>query len=209
MSQRSAQQTRQASKDALKVVYYVIIGIAITGALNRVFLKQGTFLGLEIFERKNLPSTILLFAFLPTICRFVHGASIHLDVISEKRYKPLIDFVGFFLQAAFFYLMATSLKKTLTFSFFFGLMLLFDALWLLFLWKTNYIELGKTEVQWLRSDFAIIAILIMLNILHPSMVSVWSPVTILIVAIIATFLDYFLNKDFYFPIGGTTSANTE
>lgn len=135
------QQTRDASKEALKVIYYVIIGIAITEALNRAFLKQGVFLGLQIFESNNLPSIILLFAFLPTICRFVHGASIHFDVISSKRYKPLFDFSGFLLQAAFFYLMATSLDKQLAFLYLFGLLLLSDALWLIFLRMINYIEL--------------------------------------------------------------------
>ncbi len=201
-----AQQTRDASKEALKVIYYVIIGIAITEALNRAFLKQGAFLGLQIFETNNLSSVFLLFALLPTICRFVHGASIHFDVISLKRYKPLFDFVGFLLQAAFFYLMATSLDKPVAFLYLFGLLLLSDALWLIFLRIISYIEFDKTVVQWLWSDIGIIVILIVLIISDPTIIYIWSLLTILIVAIIATFLDYFLNKDFYFPEDNSNST---
>lgn len=209
MIKLSPQQTRQCSTNALKMVYYVIIGLAITEALYRTFLKDGSFLGLQVFWPNNFPSTILLFALLPTICRFVHGASIHLDMISEKRYKPLFDFIGFFIQASFFYLMATSLERPLVFSFLFGGMLLCDAFWLIFLRLINYIDLGWTEKQWLWSDFCIIGIFVILYTIDRTMTCVWSVVAILIVAIVATFFDYFLNKDFYFPTSeSVTSANT-
>lgn len=209
MSKLSPQQTRQCSTNALKMIYYVIIGLAITEALYRTFLKGGSFLGLKVFWQNNLPSTILLFALLPTICRFVHGASIHLDMISEKRYKPLFDFIGFFIQGSLFYLMATSLEKPPVFSFLFGGMLLCDAFWLIFLRLINYIDLGWTEKQWLWSDFCIIGVFVILFIIDKTMACVWSEVAILIVAIVATLFDYFLNKDFYFPTSeSATSANT-
>lgn len=195
----SPQETRQCSTNALKMVYYVIIGLAITEALHRTFLKDGSFLGLQVFWSNNLPSTILLFALLPTICRFVHGASLHLDIISEKRYKPLFDFIGFFIQASLFYLMATSLEKPLVFLFLFGGLLLCDAFWLIFLKLINYIDLDRTEKQWLRSDFCIIGLFVIFYLLDRTMACVWSVVAILIVAIVATFFDYFLNRDFYFP----------
>jgi hypothetical protein len=209
MTKLSPQQTRQCSTNALKMIYYVIIGLAITEALYRTFLKGGSFPGLKVFWANNLPSTILLFALLPTICRFVHGASIHLDMISEKRYKPLLDFIGFFIQASLFYLMAASLERPLVFSFLFGGMLLCDAFWLIFLRLINYIDLGSTEKQWMWSDFCIIGLFVMLYMINKTMACVWSVVGILIVAIVGTFLDYFLNKDFYFPTSETvTSANT-
>lgn len=92
---------RDASRDALKYGYYVIIGIAITQALSHTFMKDNNFLGMRVFKGDNLISFILLsVAFLPTICRFVHGASIHLavDGISKKRYKPIVDFCGYCLS---------------------------------------------------------------------------------------------------------------
>lgn len=209
MTKLSPEQTRQSSTNALKMVYYVIVGLAIAEALYRTFLKGGSFLGLQVFGPNNLPSLILLFALLPTICRFVHGASIHLDMISKKRYKPLFDFIGFFIQASLFYLMAASLERPLVFSFLFGGMLLCDALWVIFLRLINYIDLGRTEKQWLWSDFCIIGVFVILYMIDQTMACVWSVVAILIVTIVATFFDYFLNKDFYFPTSeNTTSANT-
>jgi hypothetical protein len=125
-------------------------------------------------------------------------------MISEKRYKPLFDFIGFFFQASLFYLMATSLERPLVFSFLFGCMVLCDALWLIFLRLINYIDLGRTEKQWLWSDFGIIGVFVILY-----MKDWMSVVAILIVAIMATFLDYSLNKNFYFPTSDSgASANT-
>jgi hypothetical protein len=199
MTKLSPQETRRSSANALKTVYYVIVGLAITEALRRAFLKEGSFLGWQVFARNNLTPTILLFTLLPTICRFVHGASIHLDMISEKRYKPLYDFFWFFIQASLFYLMAVSLQKPIAFSFLFGFMLLFDAFWLIFLRVKRYIELSGTEKQWLWSDFCIVGALLAIYLMDTTMACIWSAVVILIVAVVATVLDYFLNKSFYFP----------
>jgi hypothetical protein len=202
------EQTRQCSVNALKMVYYVIIGLAITQALNRTFLKAGSFVRFHELWQDYLPSTILLFALLPTICRFVHGASIHLTIISEKRYKPIFDFVGFFLQASFFYLMAASMEKPFTFLLFFGAVLGCDALWLILLCLIKYIDLGRTEKQWLWSDLCIIGVLAILYVVDGTRPSIWSVVAVSIVAIVATILDYIWNKDFYFPVNESrTSAN--
>lgn len=193
MSKLSAQETRHCSINALKMIYYVIIGLAFAKALT-IVLKDG--------------SVILLFAFFFTICRFVHGASIHLrmDIDSEKRWKLLWDFFEFFLQASFFYLMAVSLESPKAFSLFFVFMLLGDASWLILLRLINYIDFDRTVKQWLLSDFLIIAGLFVIYIIDRTLACVWSVVLILIIAIVATFLDYFLNKDFYFPANENASS---
>lgn len=112
-----------ASKDALKVIYYVIIGLAITESLDRVFLDQGAFIGMRLFGATHFPSLLLLLAFLPTVSRFVHGASIHFDVIRTGSFKALVDFFGFFLQASVFYVMALSIDNAATFALLFAGML--------------------------------------------------------------------------------------
>ncbi|MDD5004963.1 MAG: hypothetical protein PHS93_00465 [Candidatus Omnitrophica bacterium] len=205
------QKTRDSSAEALKTVYYVIIAIAITEALSRVLLKNGTFLGWrEIFMINNQSAFWLFFAFLCTICRFIHGASIHLDVIRKERYKPLIDCIGFYLQAIFFYLMAVTLQEPSKFSFSFILMLVCDTGWLLILRDIfKYIPLNnKVCKQWLKSNKWLIAIFILLYLFSHSMFQYhcslalltlsWS-ICISIAAIIATFFDYRTNKNFYFP----------
>lgn len=201
MANLTPRQVRRSSRNALKTIYYVIIGLAIIEALYGAFLRHGSFIGLRLlFERDNFPSTILFFALLPTICRFVNGASIHFDMPSDKRYKTLYDSMAFFTQASLFYLMAVSLKRPTIFSLFFGLMLLSDAFWLIFLWIRDYIELSQTEKQWLRSDFFIIGALILLYIINKSMAHVGSLVSVTIIAVGATIRDYRKNKDFYFPM---------
>lgn len=197
----SAQQTRQASGNALKTVYYVIIGLAITEALQRTFLDNGSFVGLSVFSPKHLPTTILLFAFLPTICRFTHGASLHLDAASNSRYKPLLDFVGFFLQASLFYLMAASLEKPFAFSCFFGMMLVFDAGWILLLRSFRYISLDWTAWQWSVSDGCILVAFGILYYYDRTMGTCTTLLWILGVSLIATAVDYVMNSGFYFPTG--------
>ena len=145
----------KASKDALRYVYYVIIGIAITEALRLTFISNDNFLGRQIFEEKHLIRVILLWAFLFTICRFVHGASIHYE-ISNVRYKSVLDFGGFCLQAIFFYLMAVSLNEPSSFSYLFIGMLIIDVIWLVILRCIKLIEFGKIHFQWLFSDIILI-----------------------------------------------------
>lgn len=191
---------RKSSVNALKTIYYVIIGLAITEALHRTFVRDGAFIGLDCFRENGLPTFFLLCAFLCTVCRFVHGASLHLDRGLEKHLKPLFDFIAFFIQASFFYLMALSLDKPRIFSSLFGLMLLSDATWLILLRIKNYIEEPyKTANQWLLSDCIIIIALFLVYKVDTTMASIWSAVAVLTVAAIATFLDYYCNKHFYFP----------
>jgi len=200
MSDRPVDEIRKSSANALKMVYYVILGLAIAAALHKTFVKSDSFIGFQCFSQDNLDRLFLLLALVFTICRFVNGASLHLDMPSKKRFKLLFDFIAFFLQASFFYLMALSLDKPVTFSLLFGLMLLFDAIWLILLRITKYIEEPYMTVnQWLLSDCIIIIALFLIYKIDTTMVSIWSVVAILAVATIATTLDYYSNKDFYFP----------
>ncbi|KKM06957.1 hypothetical protein LCGC14_1738740 [marine sediment metagenome] len=187
MTQDISEETRRASKEVLKMIYYIIIALAITESLNKLFLS-------------NIATLYLIVAFLLTICRFAHGASIHLDVYSRKRYKPLFDFLEFFFQAGLFYLMSTVLTEPYNFSLLFITMLLSDAIWLCFLWLIKYIESDKTHKQWLISDIIIIFILSFL-LLIPSQTIQYDlySLIVMITSIIATVTDYSFNKDFYFP----------
>jgi len=122
-----------------------------------------------------------------------------LDIYSEKRYKPLGDFIGFFFQSSVFYLMAASLDSPLVFSFFFCLVLLGDAIWLISLISARYIKCEMPTKQWLWSDIVIIIALVTVFVIDRTMAGVMSVMAILTIALVATILDYFLNKDFYFP----------
>src|SRR5207244_1537554 len=95
MSPASSAKRLESSKGALKAIYYVIVGLAITEALTRAVVQDGTFAGGALLTPQRLPILMLLVAFLVTIMRFIHGSSIHLDVIHGGRFKALLDFVGF------------------------------------------------------------------------------------------------------------------
>jgi uncharacterized membrane protein len=164
--------------------------------LQRTFVIDGSFIGLQCFKQENLKRFFLLFALVCTICRFVHGDSLHLDTIPKKRYKPIIDFIGFFLQASFFYLMSLSLYKTKAFSFFLSLVLSFDAMWLIMLVAMKMEKLSSTIKQWLWSDIIIIVLLLLLNL---TMDGIWTTLSILIISIVAAVSDYYLNRNYYFP----------
>jgi hypothetical protein len=187
------------STSTLLTIYYVVVGLAITEALQKTFVKNGDFLGREVLSLDHLPKTFLLLALLPTVCRFVHGASLHLGVPTDKRYKPLVDFIGFFLQGSMFYLMALSLKTQSHFSFFFGFMLLLDTIWLIILRLFRYLKFGHTEKQWLISNISIIVILIGINLIEKNIGTVMGAFLIFTVAFAATVWDYVWNREFYFP----------
>ena len=115
MAAAEGQEVRRISVSALKMIYYVVLGLSITEALSRTLLSSSEFIGLQIIESENLPSFLLLIAFVPTVCRFAHGASVHLDTPADKYHKHFWDFIAFFLQALFFYLMAITLRDVTAF----------------------------------------------------------------------------------------------
>lgn len=206
-------ETYQTTIEALKMIYYVIIGLAIKEALSRTFLgREENFLGMEIFKGDNLITLFLLVAFLFTIVRFVHGASIHLEMAKkpEMRWKPLWDFAGFVLHGSLFYMMAISLKRISHFSVAFAFMVGVDAVWIIAIRIIGYIKkLDFVHREWLISD---IVIILLLCLILPVMIKsdFWLAIVILIIAILAAVVDYVWNMRFYFPKGetsGTSKAN--
>ena len=199
MNGNNPEQVRKSSVDALKMVYYVIVGLAITVALDNTFLKKGAFVGFECYTNDD-DVIFVLMAFLCTNCRFVNGASLHLDSGLEKRWKPLFDFLAFFLQGALFYLMALSLNDVRTFTVLLGLMLLCDAVWLLVLRLMSYLpEPQKTANQWLLSDFLFVAALFSIYITDRNCGCIPYGLGIFVIATIAAIWDYASNREFYFP----------
>lgn len=200
MIKLTTDEVRQSSANAIKTVYYVIVGLAIAEALSRTFVKHGLFIGLGCFKKENFPCFLLLCAFFPTICRFVHGASLHLDAPSEKRFKPLLDFCAFLMQGSFFYLMALSLDRLTTFILFFGFMLLSDAIWLILLKAKGYLnELSEYANQWLCSDICTIVFLVLIYLISKKTENVWPSLFILVISSLSSIIDYWRNRDLYFP----------
>ena len=200
MGSEETKNTFESSINALKTVYYVIIGLAITEALKRTFTQGGLFVGKEVF---GLNRILLVLAFILTICRFVHGASIHLGKFSEKSHKPLLDFAGFIFQGILFYIMALALSKQPWFLITFIIMLFFDTVWLLILKIGKIIVFTSTEKQWLRSDIIMMLLFVVLlfvaNFIDKTLSSLFSMLYVFMTALLATYFDYKRNWNFYFP----------
>jgi hypothetical protein len=198
MTAPGPKERRSASKDALKTIYFVILGIAVTESLEGAFLDRGRFIGHDIVKPSHWTSILLLLAFLPTAVRFAHGSSIHMDVMHEKAYKPLLDFIGFLVQASILYLMAETLDRATTFGILFALLLVFDTAWLVVLRWRRYILFGRTEWQWLAANGALLVTFVVAVALAPGR-GIWPGAIIAAAAIGATIADYVMNREFYFP----------
>jgi hypothetical protein len=199
MTAPGPKERRSASKDALKTIYFVILGIAVTESLEGAFLDRGRFIGHDIVKPSHWTSILLLLAFLPTAVRFAHGSSIHMDVMHEKAYKPLLDFIGFLVQASILYLMSEALDRARTFTILFSLLLVFDTLWLVMLRWRRYLVFGKTEWQWLTTNGILLVIFVIAYVLVP-LLGRWAGAIVAIGAVGATIADYVMNRDFYFPV---------
>lgn len=199
MDNLNGKETRKSSKEALKIVYYVIIGLSFQEVLIRTFLENNVFRGFGLLSPENLSSLILLIAFMLTIIRFVHGASIHLDMQARNRFKPLIDFVEFFIQASLFYLMAISIRNPPAFIFFFICMLISDGFWILLLISLKFIDFDFTSIEWLIHNAILILSFAFLYLIDNTLATQLTLGGILVLSILGFITDYTLNNKFYFP----------
>jgi hypothetical protein len=182
----------------MKTIYFVILGTAITEALESAFLEHGRFVGYELVKDGHVTPVLLLLAFLPTAIRFAHGVSIHMDVLHEKAYKPVFDFMGFLLQASVLYLMAETLDRVRTFAILFTVLIALDTSWLVILRWRHYLTFGPTEFQWLTTNGALVVLFAIAYVVAP-WIGAWAAVIVAAAAIGDTVSDYVMNREFYFP----------
>lgn len=192
-------RTRLSSSNALKTVYYVIIGLSIQEALRIAFLDDSNkLIGLNIILTERWTINVLFIALLFTVIRFVHGASIHLDDIDSTKYKLLTDFFGFFTQGCIFYLMANSLMTANWFCILFASLALLDTIWLLFIFYVHKLK-SSTMKQWVTSNICIFVVLLGVLLFDYQITSSYALFVVFSISILATAWDYWSNKDFYFP----------
>lgn len=116
---------------ALRWLYTVAAGFAVVTAVRTFALDAN-----ENFDFRFDGDLVLLVVFISVVTRFAHGAIRHFykyyDESSEGwlPLQPLTDFLGLFLEALFFLLMALSLEDHPQFALYYLLLLLTDTLWL-------------------------------------------------------------------------------
>src|ERR1051325_1007922 len=199
--------TRKASRDVLKAVYGVLFGLAIREALNRGFLDRQEFTGMASFDEQHLPALLMCVVFLTTAVRFVHGAFIHIEVLSSNPYKPLIDATGFLLQGTVLYLMAITVHSPLEFAMIFIILMTIDIIWLLAIHLFGYHKARRTEYQWIASN--LVMILVSSRVIHSGGWVISYVVAMMLFSLAAAALDYVYNRSFYFPSYNTNAEYLE
>lgn len=202
----SEQTRREASIEALRSLYRIVVALAIVEALRRALTVDGQFLHDRIIHHPHLTSTVLLLTFLPTVVRFFHGASIHLSSNAEPCFKPAIDFAGFFVQALLFYILALTVDQPKSFMVVLGVLILADTVWLVVLLAMKHVEPDPTIRQWLISNVLILVTLLLLQMYRASLADYQMAYGLFSVAWVAAVADYLFNRHFYFPKHHESSA---
>ena len=176
-----------ASIEALKIIYYVIVGLALTQIMS-IFTVPNAY--------DKVLAFILALSLLPTLVRFSLGITQVLEAhkTSASGTTLLVDFFLFLFMGSFLYFMAAYIGDIKIYLIFFIILLLVDLLWL---------RITKTAVprQFIFSDISVIVLLFVLygaSYLAPSS-GFWAlGVFLLLISVIATCCDFKYNWKFYF-----------
>lgn len=134
------QDTRKATSESILTLYSLVSGLAVTHSLLVVFTDVAGDGSLIPPKKISLERILLCIIFISTVLRFTHGAILHIQTTHDDNsratyYKPLLDLLGFMLQAAAFFVTAAALGKdseTVWFLKSFLFVLIVDTVWIMF-----------------------------------------------------------------------------
>ena len=134
MDPKGLDEVRRRSVDNLQRLYTVVISLAVTEALRRTLLGLS---GDDSAAPASVNQWLMLLSLIVTIVPFYHGANRYLDatyVTKERSAKSnvlMVDFLFLFLEGATFFALAMLIKRVEAFYTVLALLLIFDALWVL------------------------------------------------------------------------------
>lgn len=183
----------KSGRQAVRLLYFLIIGLAITKAIDSLFILNGQF---HIPERSN---ALLFIVFISFVIRFFLGAyrvlSFDIDV-ELRRTKIVIDVIGFFIQALAFYVFALNYYNFVAANWIILIICVIDTVWLLLLAALFQI-MESTFSKWVIHNIVMI-IFILCNLFF------WNNLILfVIVSLIAFILDFVFNYEFYLSIKST------
>jgi hypothetical protein len=200
--------SRVSSVGHLQTLYTVVVGVALTVALEDI---SATGPG-QTSLLSSVDAVLLLVAFIATLLPFYHGALRHLDVTwIEKEGRDvksgalLADFVILFVEGCLFLLIARQLSSP--FHFGAGLAALFaiDVIWGIVA-HVAFTQPGADKAEWKWVQNNVVAVIALLALLFSARTWVaqpaqatWMVVGLLIVALVRTVVDYVRSWDFYYP----------
>lgn len=234
-------QRRRSSIAALEQIYYVVAGLSITNAISVGIGKLNGTADAKAVRDAALANVLnptalaavpsktvqicLFVVFFLTVIRFVQGTATHFgshkedaSVLNRGRFaaiQPLIDFLGFGLQASLFVVLASELERP---DWFMGALLTllgFDVVWIAI--TLRYDQEAKAPLlngvlwQWLVSNGVLIVLIVWAWYFH---LWIWRPWidspdgkvgAILFFSLFAFVLDYWMNRQFYFGATGKSA----
>jgi|GEM_PF-797769 len=179
----------KSGRQAIRLIYFLIIGLAITDALKLLFLDSGA------FRMPSVEQWLLFAVFFSFVSRFFLGAYrvISQDIeIELTGWTIVIDMVCFVLQALAFYVYALNFRYLTASLWMILIICALDLVWLAVL-AAIFGKRPKTFIQWILHNISMgIVVLILFE---------WRSVSfLLITAVIAFCLDFAFNYDFYFAL---------
>ena len=193
------------SIEALKVIFFVIIGVSITSSLEKltVILPESRTISNLLFNFSLLikDQFLLFIAFMATLVRFCLGVVCILDKHENKpRIIILVTYIFFILIACSFFAMGLNVDNADMFAVSLIFLLVFDLAWIiidLINRKLNNLQIEKSMYQWIKSN---IAIFVVLGIFFVFRLPLPLSNYLFIIAILAAVWDFISNHEFYFSI---------
>lgn len=204
----------QRSVDSLERLFSVVVGLAVTVAVQRILFDSNnnlhvwydsandTYPFLYVLKDR-LPAML---AFIASIVAFYHGMNRHLDrtyvenpVPPSKEGYLVIDFFVFFIEACFLVTLASLVGSGNQLFLILAVLLGVDAIWAFITHGIHYGPIKPSTMNWgVINLIAVIVLLIVYftQVFPPGAVRSWM---LAIVAIIRTVLDYVFCWKFYFP----------
>jgi len=175
---------------AIRLIYVLIISLAFTEALKRLFLVD------NIFVLPTILNLFLYIIFFSFITRFFVGAyrvltyDIEIDI---RRAKVVIDSIGFLLQAIAFYIFALIYFNLVYTQWLIFSICMVDSIWLGSL-AIFYKIKDETFKQWIIHNIIFICF-VPFNVYF-----IQSIYFLLGISILMFIIDFRLNRNYYFPI---------
>lgn len=208
-------QTRiQRSVDSLERLFAVVVGLAITLAVEKIlFDANGNLLSWRDANSNSYPFLGVLLdrlpavvAFLASVVPFYHGMNRHLDktyvessIPANKEGFLVMDFFVFFLESCFLLALASSVgSQDRVFLILAGLLLV-DSIWSI---VTHGIHYAKDSISTLSWGCINLIAIILLLLFYFSQIFPEGPVrswALCAVALLRTIVDYKICWRFYFP----------
>lgn len=203
MTDPNARKTVERSVDSLQRIYAFVVALAVARSVEAAFVLDGDL----VWAPDRLPALI---AFVVTVVPFFHGMNRHLDRCYVERHDPhvqgalLADFAVFFLEAAMFFALATSIRSGLDGFLILAAILALDTVWGMISHWIHYRDDASSSRAWAAVN-AVFAVAIVLVYFWDGYADAAKPWILALLAVARTVVDYKVSWAFYFPPGSVGS----